>query len=446
MAEPSPVDRAASDAFTEEARSAGLVVPPPRRFGAEQVALALGISALVLAASLGVGYAVGWLNPARASPSGPALAGPQDCGENGSAVPLVLAAEPNASTRSEAAWSALADPFVNLTGSCLSVEMRAVGLAGLASLSVAGAIGPSIPENGTLANLSAETYSVPLLASPLVIIYNTGSSPSVLNLTPGALAGMYLGTVRTWSDSSLTEANPGLASDLSVAPFYLAGPSAANALLSTYLSEENASFRAAVGSGASPAWPVGQPVSSPAEMLSEVGATPGAIGYEPSNVCPSVAPPLACATIGSASGSFTPATEASVLAALNFTSSSAAAASADWANVTGVSYGNPNAYPMVELTYASVYRDLAKAYGPLLPPTQAKWLLTLLWWVASIETTPWATEHVVPNVLSDGYVPVPLSIEGTAQATLSKVSYNGTSILFPNGEEGGEGGNETGEF
>ena len=77
---------------------------------------------------------------------------------------------------------------------------------------------------------------------------------------------------------------------------------------------------------------------------------------------------------------------------------------------------------------------------------QAKWLLTLLWWVVSIETTSWATEHVVPNALSDGYVPAPVSIERTAQTTLAQVTYHGTSILFPNGEEGGESDNETGEF
>ena len=333
MAQPSPRDPALG-AFRKEARSAGLVVPPPRRFGAEQVALALGVSALVLAASLGVGYAVGRLNPVRSSSSGPVLAGPQDCGENGSAVPLVLGAEPNASTGLDAAWGALADPFANLTGSCRSVEMRALGLNDLASLSVAGATGPSIPEAGALANLSAETYSAPLLASPLVVIYNPGPSPTPLNLTADALAGIYLGTVRTWSDPFLTDGNPGLASELPVTPFYLAGPSAANALLSTYLSEENASFRAAVGSGASPAWPVGQSASSPTEMLSRVDATPGAIG--------------------SASGSSTPATVASVLAALNSTSDSAAAANVDWANVTGVAYGTPSAYPMVKLTYAPV--------------------------------------------------------------------------------------------
>lgn len=445
MVEPSPLE-AASDAFAEEARSAGLVVPPPRKFGAEQAVVALGISVLVLAAALGVGYAAGWLNPARSSSSGPVLAGPQDCGANGSAVPLVLADEPNASTGLDAAWAALADPFANLTGSCLSVEMHATGLDGLASLSVAGTIGPSIPEAGSLANLSSETYSVPLLASPLVVLYHLGGTTASLNLTADALAGIYLGTVRAWNDPSLTAWNPGLASDLPVTPFHLAGPSVANDLLSSYLSEENASFRTAVGSGVSPAWPVGPSASSPAEMLSQVAAMPGAIGYEPSNVCPSLPRSVGCAGLGSASASFTPATVASVLAALNSTSASTAAVGADWANVTGVTYGDPGAYPMVELTYASVYRDVAKAYGALLSPIQAKWLLTLLWWVASLETTTWATEHVVPSVLSDGYVPVPTSMEGMAQNTLALVTYNGTSILFPNGEEGGESGNDTGEF
>ena len=170
MAEPSPTDPAASEAFAEQARSAGLDVPPPPRFGAEQVALALGISALVLAASLGVGYAVGWLNLVPSSSQGPVLAGPQDCGAGGSVVPLVLAVEPNASTGLDAAWQALAQPFANLTGSCLSVATRALSLQSLTSLSVAGAIGPSIPEPGAPANLSSETYSVPLLASLFVVI------------------------------------------------------------------------------------------------------------------------------------------------------------------------------------------------------------------------------------------------------------------------------------
>lgn len=442
----SPTPDPASEVFAEEARSAGLVIPPRRRFGIEQAALAFGISVLVIAASLGAGYAVGWLNPSRGSATGPVLAGPQDCAGNGSVVPLELAAEPNASTGLEPAWAALADPFANLTGSCLSVEVRDLGLEGLASLSVAGAIGPTIPGTYALANLSNETYSVPLLASPLVVLYNLGGATGPLNLTADALAGAYLGTVRTWSDPSFTSWNPGLHSDRAIVPFYLAGPSAANLLLSTYLSEENASFRSLVGSGESPAWPVGRSASSPAEMLSLVAATPGAIGYEPTNVCPSLPSPLGCALIEAANSSFAPATVPSVSAALNSTSASSAALHAEWANVTGVTLGSPGVYPMVELTYASVYRDLAKAYGSLLTPMQAKWLLTLLWWAASLETTLWATEHVVPAVEGDGYVPVPTSMEGTAQTTLGEVTYNGTSILFPNGEESGESGNETGEF
>ena len=445
MSEPYGPDDA-SEAFADEARRAGIVVPPRRRFGTEQIAVALGISVLLVAASLGVGYVLGWMEPARGSVSGPHLAGPQDCGINGSTVSLALGVDPNASTQLEAASVSLAEPMVNLTGPCLSLGFLPSGPEALATLAVDVAIGPALSPTGLPADLSSQVYSVPVLAAPLVVIYHLNGSATELNLTADALAGAYLGTLRTWNASLLTEGNPGLRSDLAVVPFYLAGPSAANALLSEYLSKENASFRSAVPAGESPAWPAGRAASSPSEMLSLLAATPGAIGYEPSDVCPSLASPLHCARVQSSDSSFVPADLPSVRAAVNVTSASSAAIHADWSNITGVAFGNSSVYPMVGLTYATVYRDLAKSYGSLVTPVQAKWLLTLLWWTASVETTLWATDHVVPVVENEGYVPMTTSIEATAQATLAHVTYNGTSILFPNGEESGETGNETGEF
>ncbi len=436
MAEEPPVDPA-EERFAAEARTAGLVLPPPKRFGLENIAVAFAISVLIVGASIVIGHAEGWFNPVRPTESGPDLQGPQDCGGGPASVPLNLAVEANASVALTAGWENLTSLYVTGTGDCVVASTSAGGMASLTSFSADGLIGPDLSLSASYAGLGTKTYAVPLLVSPLVVVYNLNGSDADLNLSAAALAGAYLGSISSWTSPELTAINPGLDSSLPVTPIELGGPSQANEVFSSYLAEWNASFRTEVGAGWQPPWPAGLAAASPSALLSLVAGTPGAIGYEPTDVCPSLPSNVSCARVETGNTSFVTPSFAGTWQAANATLSSSGVTSGAWVNDTGVAPTTSAAYPMVEVTGGLLYRDLGSAYGGSLGLNQAQWLMSMFWWIGSAIGT---------TVVGSGYYALPSGFTVAVETVLAKVAYDGTSILFPNGEENGETGNETGEF
>ena len=430
--------RDADERFAEEARAAGLSLPTARRL---DLRLATVVIAVLVVGSLVVGYETNWLNLNRPPPN--PLAALPGCSDGGISVSVETEAGASASLAS--AWPALASAFASATGNCLSVTAGASpsGLASLAGMTVDAVVGPVVPGPSNEASLAAATYDVPLLVSPLVVLANVGGSPAQLNLTSGALAGVYLGTVTSWSDPALTSANPGLHSDLAVTPVHLAGPSAADALFTTYLAERNGTFRSAIGSGANVTWPVGRTASA-SNVTAVVMSTPGAIGFEPTDVCPYLPMGVVCAAVQAGPETFADPTSSEVAAAADLEANSSSALAGGWANVSGVAPANSTVYPMVETTFAIVYRDLGTSYGPLLGLNQSKWLVALLFWVAS--DTAGAAGRLAETA---GYSSLPGAMAIAAEETALNVTYLGNWILLPAGalQEGtSDGGNETGEF
>jgi len=424
--------------FAEEACAAGLSLPTARQL---DLRLATAVIAVLLVGSLVVGYETNWLNLSRPPPN--PLAGLPGC--SGGGVSVSVETEAGASASLANAWPALASAFAAATGNCLSVTAGTSpgALASLAGMTVDAVVGPVVPGPSTEAGLTAATYDVPLLVSPLVVLANVGATTTQLNLTSSALAGVYLGTVTSWSDPALTSANPGLHSDLAVTPVHLAGPSAADELLTTYLSERNGTFRSSVGAGANVSWPGGSAASA-SNVTALVTSTPGAIGFEPTDVCPYLPDGVVCAAVQAGPDLFVDPTSSEVAAAADLEANSSSALAGAWSNVSGAAPANSTVYPMVETTFAVVYRDLGTSYGPLLGLNQSKWLIALLFWVAS--DTAGTTGRLAGTA---GYASLPRGMAIAAEETALNVTYLGNWILLPAGalQEGtSDGGNETGEF
>jgi len=438
-----PGEGDATSRFEEAARSAGLVLPASRRINPW---LALLVAALIVTTSLAVGYSTGWMNLSRSYP-GP-LSELPGCSASGPGVTLTVATEGGSSAGLAVAWPSVATAFSTATGGCLSVVSSATsaGFAALSSQSIDALVGPALPGTGSTGGLASQTTDVPLFVSPLVVLVNAEGLSPELNLSAGALAGAYLGTVDRWNNTELTASNPGLRSTLNLTVVYLQGPSQANAVFSTYLAEWNATFRTEVGPGTNLSWPVGLAAGSPAGVESLVASTPGAIGYEPTDVCPSLPSGLLCAAVQAAPSTYVAPTPAEVVAAEEVEANSSAALAGSWANVTGVASTNSSVYPMVETTYAVVYRDLGTTYGNALGLNASKWLIALLFWVIS---STGGTAGRLAGLY--GYVPLPSGFATTAEETDLNVTYYGGWILIPAsalveapGESGG--GGETGEF
>ncbi len=110
---------------------------------------------------------------------------------------------------------------------------------------------------------------------------------------------------------------------------------------------------------------------------------------------------------------------------------------------------NSNAYPMLETTYAILYRDLGDTYGAQLSYNASKWLVAMVFWV---ETNISGTPETIGA--ASGYFPLPWTFALNSAEIVLNITYQGAWILLPPGalaEGYGENGEtdetgETGEF
>jgi phosphate transport system substrate-binding protein len=121
---------------------------------------------------------------------------------------------------------------------------------------------------------------VPESAGPVCITYNLPTLKEPLKLTPAALAGIYLGTIKTWQDKAIASANPGV--KLPKAPIIVAhrsdGSGTTN-IFTTYLSAVSPEWQSKVGKGISVQWPVGLGGKGSEGVTGIVKQTEGGIGY-----------------------------------------------------------------------------------------------------------------------------------------------------------------------
>ncbi len=120
---------------------------------------------------------------------------------------------------------------------------------------------------------------IPESAGPICITYNL---PQVQNLklTPEALAGIYLGTIKTWHDPAIASANSGATlPDLPIVVVHRSDGSGTTAIFTTYLGTVTPAWKQKVGQAISVSWPVGLGGKGSEGVTGVVRQTTGAIGY-----------------------------------------------------------------------------------------------------------------------------------------------------------------------
>jgi phosphate transport system substrate-binding protein len=121
---------------------------------------------------------------------------------------------------------------------------------------------------------------VPETAGAICITYNLPGLKQPLRLSPEALAGIYLGTVKWWNDPLLTKVNPGAAlPDAPITVVHRADPAGATSIFTTYLSAVSQKWKSTVGAGDSVKWPAGIGGVGSAGLTSVVRNSPGAMGF-----------------------------------------------------------------------------------------------------------------------------------------------------------------------
>jgi phosphate transport system substrate-binding protein len=120
---------------------------------------------------------------------------------------------------------------------------------------------------------------IPWSLSAIGIGYHLSGMREPLFLTPSLLAQIYLGQITRWNDRRLRALNPhGSLPALKITPIYV-GSSGETYTFTTYLSKENSTWRARVGSGFDVAFSSGVPAASDAAATALLKSTSGAIAY-----------------------------------------------------------------------------------------------------------------------------------------------------------------------
>jgi phosphate transport system substrate-binding protein len=121
---------------------------------------------------------------------------------------------------------------------------------------------------------------IPESAGPVCITFNLPGLTQPLHLSPEALAGIFLGTIKSWQDPLLAKDNPGVnLPSVAVIVAHRSEGSGTTNIFTTYLSAVSPDWKQKVGAGPSVSWPVGIGGKGSEGVTGNIRNSPGAIGY-----------------------------------------------------------------------------------------------------------------------------------------------------------------------
>jgi phosphate transport system substrate-binding protein len=157
---------------------------------------------------------------------------------------------------------------------------------------------------------------IPGSAGPVCVIYNLAGLTQPLKLSPGVLAGLFLGTIKNWQDAAVAKDNPGVKLPQEpVVVSHRADGSGTTNIFTAYLAAVSPEWQHKVGKGTSVSWPVGIGGTGSEGMTENVRQSPGAIGYV--QLIYAEQAHLPTAAIRNAGGQYVQPTGAGTTAALN---------------------------------------------------------------------------------------------------------------------------------
>jgi len=154
---------------------------------------------------------------------------------------------------------------------------------------------------------------VPMALGAVVVIYNV---PGVtdLQLDDANLAGLFLGTIKTWDDPAIAANNPGVTlPSTPVTVVHRSDGSGTTNAFTTFLDAVSPEWSAQVGKGKEVNWPTGIGAQGNDGVAGGVKQTDGAVGYVELNYA--TAANIASAKVKNADGNFVAGSTAGVTAA-----------------------------------------------------------------------------------------------------------------------------------
>lgn len=261
--------------------------------------------------------------------------------------------------------------------------------------------------NDEAKEMPAPVVHIPTVAGAVVLAYNLPEAPAQLKLTPEAIAGIFLGTIKRWNDPAIASANTGASlPDRAIAVAHRSDGSGTTYIFTHYLEAISPDWKSKVGSGKSVEWPVGIGGKGNEGVTAQVKQTPGAIGY--TELAYAKQNGLKYAWVKNAAGEFVePTVESTTAAASGAEKELAKDVRSPIANSSG-----KGAYPIAGFTFILAYQEMDKA-------DQGKAVAKLLDWCI----------HDGQKMTSDlSYAPLPDAVVKLNEKTLSTLKAGGEAL------------------
>lgn len=302
------------------------------------------------------------------------------------------------------------DEYNKLTN--VQVNYQAIGsgggIKGITEKTVDFAGSDNAMTDQQLAGAKAPILHLPTVMGGIVATYNVAGVAS-LKLTGDTLSGIFLGDIKKWNDPKIMADNPGVnlpAGD--IATVHRSDGSGTTAVFTDYLSKVNATWKTKVGSAQTVEWPGGVGAKGNDGVAGAVKSTPNSIGYV--ELIYALQQKLGAASMKNASGAFVDANLDSVSkAAVGITLPDDLRASLT--NST-----NPDAYPIVAMTYLLTFKDVADK-GKALAMARFFW---------------WDTHDGQAFAKDLGYAPLPADVRTKVEAKIRSMTSGGKPVLPAN--------------
>src|SRR5437867_7376955 len=299
------------------------------------------------------------------------------------------------------------DEYYKATG--VQVNYQAIGSGGgikaitEKTVDFAGSDAPMT--DAQLAAASSPVLHIPTVMGAVVPTFNV---PGVtkLNLTPDTLAGIYLGTIKTWNDAKLAADNPGVSfPSTNITPVFRSDSSGTTFAFTDYLAKVSPDFKSKVGAGTAVTFPAGLGGKGNDGVAGAVKSTPNSIGYV--ELIYALQQKLGTASLRNASGKIVDPT-------LDAVSKAAVGVSyPDDLRVSITNSANAEAWPISTFTFFLTYKDIAD-HAKALAMARYFW---------------WGTHDGQAFAKDLGYAPLPADVLAKAEAKIQSITSGGTPVL-----------------
>lgn len=195
---------------------------------------------------------------------------------------------------------------------------------------------------------------IPESAGPVCVTYNLPDMSAPLRLSPEALSGIFLGTIKNWKDPLLAKDNPGVKlPSLPVVVSHRSDGSGTTSIFTTYLTAVSPEWQQKVGKGPAVSWPVGIGGKGSEGVTGNIRNAPGAIGYV--ELTYAQQNHLPTASIKNAAGQFVQPTAQGTTAAI--AAFSAQLTQDPRSPIVNPPASAPDAYPISGLTFLIIPKD-----------------------------------------------------------------------------------------